>query len=125
MIFDTDMFIWAQRGNLRAVQMIEAEEERLLSVQTYLELMQGAENKRQHTIIHSFLSDFGFSVLPFSEGISHRASVYIETYAISHGLRAGDALIAATATEHSKTLCSSNEKHFKPIIGLALRVFKP
>jgi|GEM_PF-2261487 len=37
----------------------------------------------------------------------------------------GDALIAATASEHDLTLCASNAKHFRPIRDLKLRVFKP
>ena len=41
MIFDTDIFIWVQRGNIAAAQAIEGEGERLLSVQSYIELLQG------------------------------------------------------------------------------------
>ena len=51
--------------------------------------------------------------------------VDIEEYALSHGLRAGDALVAATAAEHGLTLCTSNAKHFSPIRDLKIRVFKP
>jgi predicted nucleic acid-binding protein len=49
--------------------------------------------------------------------------IFIEEYGLASGLRAGDALIAATATENSVTLTSGNGKHFKPIHGLRLRVF--
>lgn len=125
MIFDTDMFIWVQRGNLRAAQLIEGEDERLLSVQSYMELLQGAENRRQHELAKSFLRDFGFSTLPLSENIGHRAAVYIEEYGLSHGLRAGDAIVAATAAEHGLILCTSNAKHFSPIRDLKTRLFRP
>jgi predicted nucleic acid-binding protein len=90
-----------------------------------LELLQGARNKKQHEYIVSFLKDFGFHTLPLTENIGHRAAVYIEEYALSSGLRAGDAIIAATAAEHNLTLCSTNAKHFKPIKELKLSVFKP
>ena len=125
MIFDTDIFIWIQRGNPKAARLVEREQERFISVQTYLELLQGAENKQQHEYTKQFLKDFGFRTIPFSGNIGHRATVYIEEYSLSHGLRAGDALIAATAAENNLVLCSSNAKHFKPIRDLKLKVFNP
>jgi predicted nucleic acid-binding protein len=124
-IFDTDIFIWIQRGNSKAASLVEREEDRFISVQTYLELLQGAENKQQHEYTKQFLKDFGFRTLPLSGNIGHRATVYIEEYSLSHGLRAGDALIAATAAESNMALCSSNAKHFKPIKDLKLKVFHP
>jgi len=124
-IFDTDIFIWIQRGNPKAARLVERENERFISVQTYLELLQGAENRQQHEYTKQFLKDFGFRTLPLSGNIGHRATVYIEEYSLSHGLRAGDALIAATAAESNMMLCSSNSKHFKPIKDLKLKVFHP
>ena len=125
MIFDTDIFIWIQRGSLKAAKLLEREDERFISVQTYLELLQGAENKQQHEYTKQFLKDFGFRTIPFSGNIGHRATVYIDEYALSHGLCAGDALIAATAAESNMVLCSSNAKHFKPIKDLKLKAFHP
>ena len=125
LIFDTDIFIWIQRGNRKAASLVEREEDRFISVQTYLELLQGAENKQQHEYTKQFLKDFGFRTLPLSGNIGHRATVYVEEYSLSHGLRAGDALIAATAAENNMALCSSNAKHFKPIKDLKLKVFHP
>lgn len=125
MIFDTDIFIWAQRGNEKAAELMEKTEERFLSVQTYMELFQDAKNKIQHKYVKDFLSSFGFSVLPLTENIGHRASIYLEEYALSSGLRVGDAIIAATAVENHMGLASSNAKHFKPIKELQLSIFKP
>lgn len=125
MIFDTDIFIWIERGNIKAARLVERYDERFISVQTYLELMQGAGNKKQHEYTKQFLKDFGFRTLPLSGNIGHRATVYIEEFSLSHGLTAGDALIAATATENSMELCSSNAKHFKAITDLKLKVFRP
>jgi hypothetical protein len=124
-IFDTDIFIWIQRGNLKAARLVEQEDERFISVQTYLELLQGAENRRQHECTKQFLKEFAFRTLPLSGNIGHRATVYIEEYSLSHGLRAGDALIAATAAESNMVLCSGNSKHFKPIKDLKLKLFHP
>ncbi len=125
MLFDTDVFIWVQRGNRKAAQIIEKEGERLFSLQTYLELLQAAENRRQHEHTKSFLKDLGFQALPFTENIGHRAAVYIEEYSLSDGLRAGDAIIAATAVENNVVLCTSNAEHFRPIKELRLHVLKP
>jgi predicted nucleic acid-binding protein len=125
-IFDTDIFIWIQRGNQKAAHLLEAAtSERCLSIQTYMELLQGAENKRQHDYIRRFIKDFGLRTLPFTENIGHRAAIYIEEYALSCGLRSADAIIAATASEYNLTLCTGNAKHFKPIHDLELVLFKP
>lgn len=125
MIFDTDIFIWVQRGNRKAARRIDRSEERYLSVYSYMELLQAAKNKEQHRHINDFLSSFGFVVLPLSESIGHRALIYLEEYSLSHGLRAGDAIIAATAVENNMTLVSSNARHFKRIKELKLKVFNP
>ncbi|MGD9214771.1 MAG: type II toxin-antitoxin system VapC family toxin [Desulfobacteraceae bacterium] len=125
MIFDTDIFIWVQRGNKKAARIMEKAEEMYLSIQTYMELMQCAKNKIQHKYVKDFLSTFGFIVLPFTENIGHRASIYIEEYTLSSGLRSGDAIIAATAVENNLTLTSSNLKYFRAIEELNFKSFKP
>jgi hypothetical protein len=124
-IFDTDIFICIQRGNSKAAQIVENAEERFLSVQTYMELLQSAENRRQLDYTKSFIKDFAFQTLPFTENIGHRAAVYIEEYTLSNGIRAGDAIIAATAAENNLVLCTTNAKHFKPIKDLKLTIVKP
>jgi len=124
-IFDTDIFIRIQRGNQKAATLIDKETERYLSVMSYMELLQGAYNKIHHQYIKDFLSSYGFIVLPFSENIGHRAAIYIEEYGLSSGIRAGDAIIAATAIENNMPLASGNAKHFKAIKDLDLVIFKP
>ncbi len=105
---------------------MEAEQSaRYLSIQTYMELLQGAENKRHHNYVKSFIKDFGLITLPFTENIGHRAAIYIEAYTLASGLRAGDAIIAATAAEYNLILCTGNVKHFKPVKDLRLCLFKP
>ena len=121
MIFDTDIFIWVQRGNEKAAKLMETAEERHLSVQSYMELLQCAKNKKQHQHIKDFLTSFDFQVLPFTENIGHRASIYIEEYTMASGLRSGDAIVAATAVENNLPLVSSNVKHFKMIKELKLK----
>jgi predicted nucleic acid-binding protein len=125
MIFDTDILIWVQRGDKKAAALIEKEQERYLSIQSFMELLQGAANKNQHKYVKSFIHDFQFSILPLTENIGHRALVYVEEYALSSNMRAGDAIIAATAVENNMLLVTSNVKHFRAIKELQLKVFKP
>jgi predicted nucleic acid-binding protein len=124
-LFDTDIFIWIQRGNEEAAEWVDRAESRSLSIQTYMDLLQCAQNKKQQKDTRGFLAAYNFRILPLTENIGHRASIYVEEYSLAHGIRAGDALIAATATENRLTLISSNAKHFKPIRDLELKVFKP
>ena len=49
----------------------------------------------------------------------------VEEYGLSSGIRAGDAIIAATAIENNMPLASGNAKHFKAIKDLDLVIFKP
>lgn len=125
MIFDTDIFIWVQRGNQKAAALIDSAPKRFLSVQTYMELLQCAQNKDQQRLVKRFIADFSFTVLPLTENIGHRALVYVEEFGLSSGMRAGDAIIAATATENGMPLVTGNSKHFKAIKELELKSFKP
>ena len=125
MIYDTDILIWVQRGNEKAAKLIEKDNDRYLSIQTCMELLQGAKNKTHHKYVKDFISEFGFSVLPLTENIGHRALIYVEEYALSSNMRAGDAIIAATAIENNIILVSSNVRHFRVVKELQLKTFKP
>ena len=124
MIYDTDILIWVQRGNEKAAKLIEKDEHRHLSIQGYMELLQGAKNKAHHKYVKDFISEFEFSILPLTENIGHRALIYVEEYALSSNMRAGDAIIAATAVENNMTLASNNVKHFKVVKELQLKAFR-
>lgn len=125
MLFDTDVLIWAQRGNSRAAAVLAGDPDRRISLQTSLELIQGARNKQDQRVITSFVAEGGFSVMPLTENIGHRALVYLEEFALGSGMEAGDAIIAATAVEHGLALVTANLKHYRPIRELKLRPFRP
>lgn len=125
MLFDTDILILIQRGNRGAARMVDADADPAIAAFGYMELLQGAADKAQQRATRAFLRDVGFRILPLTEAIGRRATVYVEEYALSHGLRAGDALVAATAAEHALTLCTSNARHFRPVKDLVLKVFRP
>lgn len=123
MIFDTDVIIWIQRGNKKAGELVDSDGERCISMITYMELLQHAKNKQHHAIIKNYLKEMNFTILPLSENIGHRASIYIEEYSLSNGISAGDALVAATAIENNMVLVSGNAKHYKPIKELKFSRF--
>ena len=121
-IFDTDVLIWCERKNLKAADVVNGAQDRYASVQTYMEFLQGARSHQEMQVIKDFFSQMDILILPFTENIGHRASIYIEEHA-PDGLRSGDAIIAATAVENNMTLISGNQKHFKPIKELKWKVF--
>ena len=125
MIFDTDVLIWCLRGHARAADAVDAAPERAVSIVTWMELVQGARDRKELGVLRAFLVDLGFATLPLSENIGHRAAVYMETYALRVDLGVADAFIAATAAEHARPLCTGNAKHYRPIGELPLTPFRP
>jgi len=123
-LFDTDILIAVQRGHRNAASLINRAELRHISVFTYMEFLQGAKDKSHLTLGQAFLRDLGFETIPLSGNIGHRAAIYVEQYALSHAMRAGNAVIAATASEHGLTLATGNAKHYRQIPGLELKVLR-
>ncbi len=125
MLFDTDVLIWALRGSQKAADVIDEDNNRCISAVNYMELMQGVRNKREQTMLKQFLTALDFEVLPITEKISHRAAIFVEEYALKSGIQLADALVFATACEHSLCLCSANQKHFRHITALETKLFVP
>ncbi len=125
MIFDTDVLIWVLRGNVRAAAVVDQTKARSISVVTYMELLQGARDKNQVRAIQSFLSDLRFALLPLTENIGHRASIYMEEYGLAIAMSMPDALIAATVIENHDRLITGNDKHYKSIKDLMMQRFRP
>ena len=84
MLFDTDIFIWVQRGNTKAASLIEGSEKATCLSAAYIKLAEPPLNEKQHQQTKDFLITFDFPVLPVTENISHRACVYIEEYTLFH-----------------------------------------
>jgi hypothetical protein len=68
--------------------------------------------------------EYNFIVLALTQNIGQRALIYIEEYALSHGLRAGDSLVAATAVENGQPLLTGSTRHFRAIKDLEIFSFR-
>lgn len=125
MIFDTDVLIWLLRGNARAARAVDSADARAVSVITYMELLQGSRDKREVKAIKSMLVDLQFRILPLTENIGHRASIYMEEYVLSHAMSMADAIIAASAVETNDSLLTGNDRHYRQVKELDLAGFRP
>ena len=125
MLIDTDVLIWLLRGRASARKLLNGIDEVTLSAVTYMELVQGMRNKEEFRLLRQTIHQQDWFVLPIDENISQRATVFIENYALSHGLQLADALIAASAVESGATLISANTKHYKVIPDIDLRTYRP
>jgi len=124
-IFDTDVLIWLEKGMSKAARRVNKEAERRVSILTCMELLQGARDRNHVRAVRDFLREMDFVVLPFTANIGTRALIYVEEYAITSGLKAADAIIAATAVENDMPLLTCDARHFKEIRELRLEVFRP
>jgi len=124
-LIDTDVIIWHMRGNENARAAIYQIESPAISMIIQMELVQSLRNKQEQVLLHRFLEQLGFDVIPVSEMISHRALFLMEEWRLSHHLLMADAMIAATAIEHGRPLLSGNEKHYRFLKMLSLESFKP
>ena len=106
MIFDTDIVIWAIRGRTWAQQLLVSADNPAISLATWMELVEGARDKRELANLRKMLVDLEMRILPLSESIGALAADYLEKHALSNGLEAMDALIAATAVKHNSVLAT-------------------
>ena len=125
MIFDTDVLIWALRGNDRAIKAIDSEPTRLISAITYMEILKGARNKSEFREIRRYLLGMGFRTIHINEDISSRAVSLVEIVCLKSDMGVSDALIFATALHCGETLLSGNYHHFKEVPNLAAVRFSP
>jgi len=124
-IIDTDVLIWYMRGNDNALQLIENTDKFLISVVTYMELVQGMRNKKELNTLRQALHTWNAKILYISEEISAKAMFTVEQYFLSNSIQLADALIGATAIDHGLALLTGNNKHYKVIKGLKIKKFRP
>ena len=125
MLVDTDVLIWFLRGKHSARTAVEACPSVEVSAVTYMELVQGVRDKAELRLLRRTFQMNGWHILPLTEVIGHRATMYLENFALSHGLRLADALIAAVTVEAGSTLLTANARHYRFVTDLSLATFKP
>lgn len=125
MIIDTDVLIWYMRGNDNALHRIENLENFLISVVTYMELVQGMRNKNELNSLRQALHSWNAKILYISEEISAKAMFVVEQYFLSHSIHLADALIGATAINYGLPLLTGNDKHYNVIKGVKIKRFRP
>lgn len=125
MLIDTDVLIWYMRGNEKAFDALENRSNFCVSVITYMELVQGMRNKGELISLRKAFKNWGTRLLFISEEISSKAMFYVEQHYLSHSMQIADALIAATSVACGEPLLTGNDKHYKIVKEVDLRIFRP
>jgi predicted nucleic acid-binding protein len=125
MIVDTDILIWVTKGHAGAARFLAQHGVLKLSAVTQMEILQGARDAAELGRLKAYLGGPGIRILPITEAVSAGAVTLVERHALADGLRVADALIAATALVDGDILATTNQRHFRPIAGLTVNLFKP
>lgn len=126
-LFDTDVLIWYFRGLETAAEIIEKTpfEQRYTSSVCVMELIQGCRNKKELKDINAFFKENFQHIVHCDNEISEKAMLLLKTYALSHGLRTVDAIIAATAIVRKALFATCNYRHFSMMEDIELIRFNP
>jgi predicted nucleic acid-binding protein len=125
LIVDSDVLIWYSRKNQQAVDLIHSLDNFSISVITYMEIMQGVRNKEELAAFKKALVVLNVDVIQLNALISTKAMLFVESYALSHSMQLGDALIGASAIILQKTLITANDKHYKYLPEIKVKKFYP
>lgn len=125
MIIDTDVLVWYLRGNTRAKAIVEDAMPFSVSVVTYMELVQGMKDKDELRKFQKQMLKWNTNVIQIDQSISSRAMFYVQEYSLSHSMMLADALIAATAVQHSEVLVTANDRRYKFIPTIECKKFNP
>jgi len=125
LIIDTDVLVWYLRGKQSAKEIVEVNIPFSISAVTYMELLQGMQNKQESQRFQKTLHYWNVHIIHIDQEISARAMFYVQEYALSHSMQMADALIAATAVQLGESLLTANDKHYKFIPSIDLQKFIP
>lgn len=124
-LLDTDVIIWYLRGNQKAYDFIHSLNIFAISAVTYMELVQGMRDKDELRQLKRTFKQWQVKTIYMSEEISALALFYVEEYFLSHSMQLADALIGATCSNHGLTLYTANDKHYRIINDIEIKVFRP
>lgn len=113
-LVDSDILIEVSRARDMAVlarweELIRQEVPLLCSPVTVAELWHGARTEEGAELKALFAA---MPCIPIDYEIGQRAGDYMRSYAKSHHLELGDALIASTASIHTLELWTRNRRHY-------------
>ena len=112
-LLDSDVIIEWLRGHSpftqQMVQLIEAHADLCWTPVSIAEVLAGSRKSKDEAIADLFLL---LEALPLTTDVGRKAGEYLKSYAKSHGVELGDALIAASASSSGRQLWTLNKKHY-------------
>ena len=117
---DTNVLISWLKGEEHTIKILNkiGLENVLIPSVTFMEILQGARNKNEFTILKRKIKNY--NIIHFDEVTSRLPIDLIEKYNLSHGLLIPDAIIAALAITFNFKLFTYNLKDFQYIPGIQL-----
>ena len=83
---------------------------------TAAELLAGCRNRREQDMVEKELATY--PMIQISGAISLTAGEWYRAYRLSQGIGFLDCLIGASAHHYGLTVCTLNDKHFRPLPDL-------
>jgi predicted nucleic acid-binding protein len=120
-LVDADIFIDYTRHHSGAIRYFSRKEnvgQLSISIPTKLEVLNGARNKREQSMLIDLLSSFDEAV--HSEESMRTGLVVFVEYHLSHGIGMFDSMLAGLALASNSKLATRNRKHYDFIPGLKL-----
>ena len=117
-LLDSDVIIEWLRGHppftQQMVALIEMHADLCWTPVSIAEILAGSRKSEDEAIADLFLV---LEALPLTTDDGRKAGGYLKSYAKSHGVELGDALIAASASSSDRQLWTLNKKHY-PMKGI-------
>ncbi len=119
-LVDTSILIDFLRGNQSAKTWLDgfAAGQLAISVITAAELVAGCRDRREQRKLEKDLAQY--PLLWVSASASSTAWDWYRQYHLGDGIGFLDCLIGATAYQHGLTVCTLNDKHFRPFPKLTV-----